>query len=70
MTNRECERELLTLLDAAWRVFKECHPDGCHLDMFSTEDGHCVMGYKPGEGRMVRVIDGYLSPSGDYRFSR
>lgn len=70
MTRQECEQMLLILLDTAWRAFKQCHPDGCHLDMFSTEDGHCVMGYKPGEVGMVRVIDGYMRPSGDNRFSK
>ena len=70
MTDRECERALLTLLDAAWRVFKECHPDGTNLNMYSMEDGHCALGYVPGMGGMMKVVDGYLSPSGDYRFSR
>ena len=69
LQNRACEKELLDLMESAWDKFKECHPKGAHLTMFATVDGCCVMGYKPSAKGMERVVDGYLSPYGDYRFS-
>ena len=72
MTNRECERRLLDLLAEAWLIFQayDPHGHGTHLTMFATADGHCVMGYKPSADGMKRIVDGYLSPYGDYRFSK
>lgn len=69
MTTRECEKKLLALLDEAYVVFKEFNPDGDHLTMFATENGYCVMGYKPCADGKERIVDGYLSPNGCYRFS-
>lgn len=69
MTTRECEKKLLALLDEAYVVFKECHPDGNHLTMFAGEHGYCAMGYKLSAKGSERRIDGYMSPIGNYRFS-
>ena len=69
MTRKECEKKLLDLMEEAWIVFKDAHPNGTHLAMFSTVDGHCAMGYKPSEDGKERIVDGYKSPFGDYRFS-
>ena len=70
MTNRDCERRLLDLLAEAWLIFQAYDPKGTHLTMFATADGHCVMGYKPSAEGKERIVDGYLSPSGDYRLSK
>lgn len=69
MTTRECEKKLLALLDEAYVVFKEFNPDGDHLMMFATENGYSAMGYKPGAEGKERIVDGYMSPIGNYRFS-
>ena len=70
MTTRECEKKLLDLLDEAWALFREYDPRGDHLTMFATADGRCVMGYKPSIDGKERILDGYLSPAGDYRYSK
>ena len=69
MTTRECEEELLNLMADAWDLFKEHNPKGVHLTMFATADGFCVMGYEPCANGKKRVVDGYLSPLWEYRFS-
>ena len=70
MTDRECEKKLLDLMSEAWDVFKEYNPNGTHLSMFGTVDGCCAMGYKPSADGKERIVDGYLSPYGDYRYSK
>ena len=69
MTKRECEKRLLDLMAEAWDVFREYEAEGYHLSMFATEDGCCMTGYKPSADGKERVVDGYLSPDGCYRFS-
>ena len=69
MTSRECEEKLLNLMADAWALFKEYNPNGAHLTMFATADGCCAMGYKPSAEGKERIVDGYLSPDGCYRFS-
>ena len=70
MTTRECEKKLLDLMANAWDMFKEYDQKGVHLTMFATVDGCCVMGYKPCADGKERIVDGYLSPYGDYRISK
>lgn len=69
MVTKDCEKKLLDMMDDAWTLFKAYHPKGVHLTMFATADGCCVMGYKPSADGKERVVDGYLSPDGCYRFS-
>ena len=70
MTDRECERKLLDMMDAAWRLFKDLHPEADGLSMFGNTFGNCAMGYKrDADGNVVYIVNGYRSQSGDYRFS-
>lgn len=71
MTEKECERKLLDMMDAAWRLFKDLYPEADGLSMFGNTFGNCAMGYKrDAAGNVVYIVDGYLSPSGERRFSR
>ena len=69
MTRKECEKKLLDQLEAAWKTLMAFDPKAEHLDMFVTVDGGCVMGFKPSADGRERIVDGYLSPDGCYRFS-
>ena len=66
---KACEKRLLDLMDEAYKVFKECYPDACHLSLFSSDDGCCAMGYIENDGIRVSVIDGFKGPNGWYKFT-
>lgn len=57
MTSKECEKKLLDLMNEAYRIFRENTPGGNHLSMFATDDGCCVMGYKPVDGVKNLVVN-------------
>lgn len=69
MTRNECEKKLLDLMRQAYHVFREYNPEGNHLSMFATVNGHCALGYRVAPWDSETIIDGYLSPDGCYRLS-
>ena len=72
MTQTQCEREMLDLMERAYRLFKQLNPTGSHLSMFATDDGCCVMGHRPSANGEVKetIVDCYKSPQGTYRCTR
>ena len=70
MTRQECEKKLTDLMEQAYRIFREYAPDGGHLDMFASEDGHCAIGYARRDDKHKIILDGYKSPDGRYRTTK
>ena len=69
-SNTRCEKRLLDLMEEAYRVFKQHNPEGCHLSMFGTADGYCVMGYETVGGDKTQTLDGCKSVAGYYLYGR
>lgn len=67
---RELEGKLLVLMEQAYAFFKEAYPEGNNLSLFASGDGFMAMGFgADAHGDRVRLVDGYMSPHGEIRYS-
>ena len=61
-------RGLLDLMETAYSLVKQLHPEANQLMMFAAEDGACVQCFRESPSWATsRIIDGFKSPEEDYQ---
>ncbi len=70
MTREACVKKLLDMMDEAYALLKQIHPEATQLSMCATEYGACVQGYRVAPSwEESKILDGYKSPKGDYQIN-